>query len=514
MGRAGTGTAAEPATFGALVRQYRQAAVLSQAALAERAGLSTDAISVIERGKRGVPRPDTVARLAQALDLGPEERSALIAAVAPAVGPPEDSWAKSPQAETSAPPGWTTPFPLPVPLTGLIGRERDVAALCARLLTPQTRLLTLTGAGGVGKTRLALQVATELQDAFADGVCFIDLAPLSEAALAATTIAQALGVTQSASQSVVQALQAALRGRTMLLVLDNFEQVVTAAPLVADLLTACPRLKVLATSRVPLHVRGEHECMVCPLPVPDPAHLPDLQTVAQYPAVALFVARAQQVKADFVLTAATAPAIAEICARLDGLPLAIELAAAHVRVFPPQALLARLSRRLELLTAGPQDLPMRQRTLRATLDWSYGLLTMQERVLFARLSVFMGGATLEAIEAICNAEGDLDVVAGVESLLQKSVLVQTERDGEVRFVLLETLHEYARERLVESGAAEALQRRHAGYYLGLAEAAQLTGPEQGPWTAWPVREYDNRGAVLGSIQDGGMVAHKSGQDVA
>jgi predicted ATPase len=313
---------------------------------------------------------------------------------------------------------------------------------------------------------------------------------------------------------VVQTLHAALRGRSMLLVLDNFEQVVTAAPLVADLLTACPQLKVLATSRVPLHVRGEHECRVCPLAVPDPAHLPDLQTVAQYPAVALFVARAQQVKADCVLTAATAPAIAEICARLDGLPLAIELAAAHVRVFPPQALLARLSRRLELLTAGPQDLPMRQRTLRATIDWSYGLLTTQERVLFARLSVFMDGGTLEAIEAICNPEGDLDVVAGVESLLQKSMLVQTERDGEVRFVLLETLHEYARERLVESGSGEAVQRRHAAYYLGLVEVAQLTGPQQGPWTAWRAQEDDNLGAVLGSIRDSGMVAHKSGQDVA
>src|SRR5919201_2075550 len=426
MGSADTGTTAEPTTFGVLVRQYRHAAALSQAALAERAGLSTDAISVIERGKRGVPRPDTVARLAQALDLCPEERSALIAAAAPAAGPPADSWAGSSQAEppTLAPSGRVTPLPLPVPLTGLIGRERD-----------------------------------------------------------------------------------------MLLVLDNFEQVVTAAPLVADLLTACPQLRVLATSRVPLHVRGEHECMVCPLAVSDPAHLPDLPTIAQYPAVALFVARAQQVKADFALTAATAPAIADICARLDGLPLAIELAAAHVRVFPPQALLARLSRRLELLTAGPQDLPMRQRTLRATIDWSYGLLTTQERVLFARLSVFMDGATLEAIEAICNLEGDLDVVAGVESLLQKSMLVQTERDGEARFVLLETLHEYARERLVESGAAEAVQRRHAAYYLGLAKAVQLTRPEPGPWTAWPAREDDNLGAVLGAFQDSGTVAHKSGQDV-
>jgi predicted ATPase/DNA-binding XRE family transcriptional regulator len=516
MGSAGTGTAAEPTTFGALVRQYRQAAALSQAALAERAGLSTDAISVIERGKRGGPRPDTVARLAQALDLCPEERSALIAAAALIAGPPADSWAESSHVETPtlAPSGWVTPLPLPVPLTGLIGRERDVAALCARLLMPQTRLLTLTGAGGVGKTRLALQVATELQDAFADGVSFVDLAPLSEATLVATTIAQALGVKESGSQPLVQMLQAALRERTMLLVLDNFEQVVTAAPLVTDLLMACPQLKVLATSRVPLHVRGEHECMVCPLAVPDPAHLPDLQTVAQYPAVALFVARAQQVKADFALTAATAPAIADICARLDGLPLAIELAAAHVRVFPPQALLARLSRRLELLTAGPQDLPMRQRTLRATIDWSYGLLTTQERVLFARLSVFMGGATLEAIEAICNPEGDLDVVAGVESLLQKSMLVQTERDGEVRFVLLETLHEYARERLVESGAAEAVQRRHAAYYLGLVKAAQLTGPEPGPWTAWLAQEDANLGAVLGAFQDSGTVAHKSGRDVA
>ena len=398
---------------------------------------------------------------------------------------------------TTAPPTPASEH-LPVPPTPLIGREREVAALTALLQQPGVRLVTLTGPGGVGKTRLALQVAADLLESFADGVAFVPLAPLTDAGLVPSTIAQALGVAEAGGQPFVTTLKAALQERSLLLVLDNFEQVVGAAPLVAELLAGCPRLMVLATSRGPLHLRGEHEVVVPPLLKPDPANLPDLQALSQYAAVALFIARAQEVKADFAVTAATAPAVAEICARLDGLPLAIELAAARVRLFAPQALLSRLTNRLGVLTGGARDLPARQRTLRATLDWSYSLLKAEEQALFARLGVFVGGATLEAIETVCNPTGALDVLAGVESLLQQSLLGQSEEGGEPRFAMLETIHEYARERLAERAETAELRRIHAACYLTLAQEAepQLRGPEQGVWLARLEHEVGNLRAAL------------------
>jgi predicted ATPase len=361
------------------------------------------------------------------------------------------------------------------------------------------RLLTLTGPGGVGKTRLGVQVAADLSADFADGVVFVSLAALSDATLVAASIAQAVEVKEVGGQALAATLQEALQDQQLLLLLDNFEQVLAAAPLVAELLAGCLQLKVLATSRAPLRVQGEQEFAVLPLALPAPTPLPDPEALAQVAAVALFLQRAQDIKPNFALSAQNAGAVVEICRRLDGLPLALELAAARVRLFPPPALLARLSSRLTLLVGGPRDVPARQQTLRATLDWSYSLLTAAERTLFARLAVFVGGRTLEAIEAVCNPQGDLDVLEGMESLVEKNLLRQEEGvGGEPRLVMLETIHEYARERLEASGEAEEVRRRHAEYFVALAEAAapELTGPQQGAWLQRLEAEHDNLRAAL------------------
>jgi predicted ATPase len=320
---------------------------------------------------------------------------------------------------------------LPAQPTPLIGREREIADVSALLCRTDVHLVTLSGPGGTGKTRLALQVAAELIDGFADGVYFVDLAPIRDPALVASAIAETLGVKESGTQPLVQQLRTYLHDKTVLLLLDNFEQVLDAAPLVAELLTGAPALTVLVTSREMLHVRGEYEYEVPPLAVPNRAHLPSLEHLTQYAAVQLFIARAQAAKRDFAVTNATAPAVAEICVQLDGLPLAIELAAARVKLFGPEALLAQLNQRLPFLTDGPRDLPLRQQTLRATIDWSYALLDAAEQTLFRRLGVFVGGCTSEAAEAVCNAEDDLplDAVGGLAALVDKSLLKQAEGTG-------------------------------------------------------------------------------------
>src|SRR6266699_3779389 len=284
---------------------------------------------------------------------------------------------------------------LPVQLTSRIGREQEIAAVGHLLQRREVRLLTLTGPGGTGKTRLGLQVAAELSEEFSDGVFFVNLAPISDPELVVPTIAQTLGLKEAASQPLLDLVSAWLREKELLLLLDNFEQVVGAALQVAELLARCPKLNVLVTSRAVLHVRGEQEFAVPPLTVPDPNHLPDLVPLSQYEAVALFIARAQAVKPDFQVTKVNAQAVAEICVRLDGLPLAIELAAARSKVLPPLAVLARLGQRFTLLTSGAQDIPARQQTLRNTIAWSYDLLDAGEQRLFRRLSVFVGGATPE-----------------------------------------------------------------------------------------------------------------------
>jgi predicted ATPase len=346
---------------------------------------------------------------------------------------------------------------------------------------------------------LSVQVAIKLQEAFADGVCFVALAPIRDPDLVAATIAQALGIKESGGQPLPTLLRDYLRDKRLLLVLDNCEHVLAAAPLISELLTTGRDLKVLATSRAPLHVRGEHLLPVPPLLLPNLARLPDLVTLAGYAAVALFVERAREAQPNFVLTDMHAPSVAAICAHLDGLPLAIELAATRVKLLPLPALLARLDNRLTLLTGGARDLPARQQTIRATIDWSYDLLEADTQPLFRRLAVFVGGCTLEAVAAVCNASGDLprDVLDGLATLVDTSLLLRAEGgDGEPRFMMLETIREYALERLAESGEETEARSRHAKYFVALVERINTEGDE---WEYWDERtriEYPNLRDVL------------------
>ena len=390
---------------------------------------------------------------------------------------------------------------LPVQLTPLLGREQEEAAVCNLLHRREIRLLTLTGAGGIGKTRLALQVATDLLDGFADGVYFVSLAHLSDSGLVLPTIVQTFDLKETPGWSPLEQLKAFLRDKHLLVLLDNFEQVIMAAPLLVELLYACSELKLLVTSRVRLRVSGEHELPVQPLALPDSKHLPETASLLQYAAVALFVQRAQAIKPDFQLTASNAQTIAKICLHLDGLPLAIELAAARLKLLSPLALLARLSQRLRVLTDGVQDAPVRQQTLRNTLAWSYDLLSADEQRLFRRLSVFVGGCTLEAIEAVCSALGNgaLSALQGVASLIDKSLLWQREPEAEEpRFLMLETIREYGLEVLEASGEEQLTRQAHAHYYLALAEGAEshLHGPEQAGWFDRLEQERDNLRASL------------------
>jgi predicted ATPase/serine/threonine protein kinase len=388
------------------------------------------------------------------------------------------------------------PNNLPVQRTAFIGREPEATALRQLLSREDVRLVTLTGPGGIGKTRLALQVAGEIATEFPEGVCFVALSAVGEPGLIASAIAQAVGVSETGNQSPQESLKEYVRGmrQPMLLLLDNFEHLVAGAPFLAQLLTIGPKLKAVVTSQAPLHVYGEHEFPVPPLALPDLKSIPPLEVLSRLAAIALFVERARAVKHEFALTKENALAVAAICARLDGLPLAIELAAARIKLLSPSAMLARLESRLKLLTGGALDLPTRQQTLRSTVDWSYGLLNTSEQTLLRRLSVFTGGCTLEGVEAVCDTRGDLglDVLDGMTSMVDKSLAEQAEQvDAETRFVMLSTIREYALERLAMSDDEAATRRAHAAYYLVFAEEGAEDVIAHPEWLDRLEIEHDN-----------------------
>ncbi len=479
-------TSSEPTSFGATLRRLRLAAGMTQEALAERAGMSAGAISELERNPSRQPRLDSVALLADALELDQADRDRLLATARP---------------DRSLVTATTSSPAIPRPLTPLFGRDGVAAAIADLLQSGVNQLITLTGPGGVGKTRLALEVATRVEADFADGAVFVDLAPLRDPGLVLPTIATRLGLEERDAASLDRQMAAFLNFKRFLLILDNFEHVMAARDAVLALMETCPRLVVLATSRAAMRVRGEREYRVAPLELPDETASPG--TLSRSAATAFFLDRAQAVGMELAPNAETAVVVAAICRRLDGLPLAIELTAALTRVLPPSALLERLERRLNLLVGGPHDLPDRQRTMRGAIAWSYDLLDESERRLFRRLSVFAGGCTMEAAEVVSadfeEAPSTMELVA---ALVDKSFLRQAYEtlvpSSEPRLMMLETLREYGRERLDDSGEVEACQKKHAAYYLALAEdaASELNGKGGAAWSERLETEHDNLRVAL------------------
>jgi predicted ATPase/DNA-binding XRE family transcriptional regulator len=495
--------------FGRWLKERRQSLDMTQDRLADRVGCALSTVEKIERGLRR-PSHQIARRIAEELRIPPEEQAAFV------------EWARAaPVATAPATPEGEgrpkiSPGNLPAPATALIGREEELDETRMLLRGQEVRLLTLLGPPGIGKTRLSLALAESLMDDYADGVWFVPLAAISDPDLVASTIAKVLGLQEGPNLTVSEGLQAYLREKQMLFVLDNFEQIISAAPLVSDLLAASPGLKVIVTSRTALDIYGEHHYDVRPLDLPDLANLPLDGALQRYSAVALFVKRAQAVAPHFTVTDENGTAIVEICARLDGLPLAIELAAARSRLFDPLSILRRLDRRLPLLSGGPRDRTPRQQSLRGAINWSYDLLNDAEKALFRRLSVFVGGCTLETIDESRFWLSNFGAEAGpvhekaspygqaptaedlVISLVGKSLLQRHDVGEERRFIMLETVREYAAEQLEASGEVGEARDSHARYYLALAASAepQLKGALQKVWLDRLEAEHDNFRAVM------------------
>jgi predicted ATPase/transcriptional regulator with XRE-family HTH domain len=489
----------EQHSFGYWLRLKRKALDLTREGLADRVGYSAATIRKIEAEERR-PSAQMVERLADIFGVSPNERTAFLHFA-------RGDWKAAPS-ETGAPGPWRAATPstrsnLPASTTSFVGRQKEIDEIKQHLGT--SRLVVLTGPGGTGKTRLALQVANDLRGAYRDGVWWVELAPLRDPSLVGDAIAQALKLSASSEAPLVELLKRRLANMNTLLLLDNFEHLLPAAPLVGELLASAPQSSVLATSRERLHVYGEQEYPVYPLDLPDLQRDESLEELLAHDAVNLFVQRARATQPGFDLDEAQKSAVARICVRLDGLPLALELAASQVKIFPPSLLAQRLQDSLGTLPTGPRDRPERQRTLRAAIEWSYTLLHEDEQALFDRMAVFRGGATLDAIERVCGRDRPEELVNTLTALVDKNLVFRRDhRLSEPRFAMLETIHEYAHERLQAGGEAAQVQARYVAYFAGLAEQAaeQIRSSRQSYWLNRLQAEHDNLRAVLNWTLEG------------